>query len=148
MGSACSVVALSWAVLMQPAAWARAQDYGWGIAALVLAALAVTLQFFVGAVLTPDARVQLAAAEKMRRAQQALVDRLSAYHLPSVGRAVSGVVVLAVVAVVVVPLVFGAVAGVTTNSASEGRSIGAVTVSLAMMSAYAIAVGQFASGIA
>lgn len=147
IGALFSVVAVVVAGLVQPAAWSRVETIGAGIVALIIAAFAVTFAFFVGTVFAPDARVQL-VADEAALVQLRQFDRAHpATEYPSTRRAALIVAVRGVVLLVAVPVGFGVWAAVGPSDLHEGLRTGFLTLSLCLMSAYAITLGQLSPAI-
>ncbi len=142
-GGLCCLLAVFVACLVQPAAWTQEGMAAWGVAGIVLALLSIVFQFFLGAAVAPDARVQLQAERlAVQGYERALAILRARGDIPR-GRAIVGLVAVGVVVVVVLPLLFGLVG---LRSGQGGEVVGVALV-LAVTSSVAIAFGQLAQVI-
>ncbi|MDQ1130453.1 hypothetical protein [Microbacterium sp. SORGH_AS_0888] len=145
VGWVCAVMAGVWAGAMQPGAWSRPEDHGWGLFAITVGLLAVTFQFFIGTMVVPDARDQLTIAQKALRAESKFLDESQAASLPSVRSAVRIVAIDAGLLLVFVPVTLGLIEGIARNSLESGVRTGGLALSLAFMSVYSVLLGQLAA---
>lgn len=145
-GALCCVIAVVAAGLIQPAAWTQEGMAGWGVVAVVFAVLSVVFQFFLGAVVTPDARGQRRADIASLRAGEVRLAALRELPLVSQRRAVLGLVAIGALLLVIAPAGFALVA-VATGQSGQAGTTGGLILALGLMSFYTIVVGQAAQGI-